>query len=278
MKTILTVLVLLWSTVAASAQVVLAPTAVYMSDNQRSATFLVVNNTTEEKDVALRLQFGYPVSDSNGNVTMMYTDTAVAQRFSCTDWIQVFPRKFRLAPGARQIVRLTARTPQTAAEGMYWSRLITTSSAAAEEDTTDQVGARINFSVHQVVPVTYKKGSPSIDLTATGLRLVQSDNNRTVPALDLAVQGNGPFIGTITVTLERDGADAITRSIPVSVYFSTVKRLSDVLPELTTGSWKMSVVVKSGKEDLDPALIIDTAERTATALLDVSATGSLALR
>jgi P pilus assembly chaperone PapD len=143
--------------ITAQAQVVLAPTAVYMSDNQRSATFLVVNNTTEEKDVALRLQFGYPVSDSNGNVAMIYTDTAVAQRFSCTEWVQVFPRKFRLAPGARQIVRLTARVPETTADGMYWSRLITTSSAAAEEDTTDQVGARINFSVNQVVPVTYKK-------------------------------------------------------------------------------------------------------------------------
>jgi len=260
------------------AQVVLAPTAVYMSDQQRTATFLVVNNTTEDKDVVLKLQFGYPVTDTNGSTRVDYTDSTMARRFSCSDWVSMFPRKFRLVAGARQIVRITARIPAGLDEGMYWTRLVTTTSAAAADETTDQVGARLNLSVHQVVPVMVKVGKPKITLESASVRIVRDEDASLAPALAVTASGNGPFIGTAQIQLKRANEDPIVRDVPLSVYFSTVKRLADVLPSLTAGTWTISLRLSPGKQDIDKSFFAEAEPLETTATLEVGSEGSIVLR
>jgi len=261
-----------------TAQVVLAPTAVYMSDAQRTATFLVVNNTTEDKDVVLKFQFGYPVADTNGNVRVEYTDSITARQFSCSEWVTMFPRKFRLAVGARQIVRLTARMPVGLEEGMYWTRLVTSTSAAGSDQTTDQVGARVNLSVHQVVPVMVKRGKPSVQLVSAAMKLVRMENARLAPALAVTAAGKGPFVGTAQLTLRRNSEDPIVREVPLSVYFSTVKRLADVFPKLSAGTWTVSVKLTSGKQDIDTDFFADCEPLVTTATFNVDGAGDLVLR
>ncbi len=260
------------------AQVVLAPTAVYMSDQQRTTTFLVVNNTTEDKDVVLKFQFGYPVTDTNGSTRVDYSDSAMARKYSCSEWVSMFPRKFRLVAGARQLVRITARMPVGLDDGMYWTRLVTTTSAAVAGETTDQVGARLNLSVHQVVPVMVKVGKPLVKLESARLKIVRGEDATLSPALAITASGNGPFIGTAKIQLTRANEDPIVRELPLSVYFSTVKRLADALPPLTAGTWNIALRLTPGKQDVDMSFFAEADPLETTATIEVGSQGDIVLR
>ena len=183
---------------ATQAQVLIAPTAVYLGDQRRTTSITVSNPSMTEREVRLSLEFGYPVSDSAAMTTVVYGDTAMQRAFACDRFVSVFPKRFVLKPGQRQVVRITASAPGSLEPGMYWTRLVVTTLAAAEvgTDTTGRVGARLNFTYNQALAVTYKKGDVPVEVTLGSLGLVR-DGGRTVPVLPLSVEGPGPFIGSI---------------------------------------------------------------------------------
>ncbi|MGB9591584.1 MAG: hypothetical protein ACPL1K_03610, partial [Candidatus Kryptoniota bacterium] len=110
------------------AQVIVAPTILYMSDKDRFGTFIVMNRSTTPQEISIYFKFGYPSSDSLGNLFMQYGDSAAAQKYSCANWVRGFPRQFIINPGQQQIVRLTVTPPPDLPDGMYWTRLVTRSS------------------------------------------------------------------------------------------------------------------------------------------------------
>lgn len=265
----------------ASSQVLIAPTAAYLGDRSTSTTVQIMNPSTEDREVTLRLEFGYPVTDSTGTTTIEYADSHASGNFSCASWITVFPRKFLLKAGARQTVRLTARTPASISDGVYWARLVTTTittTTLSNADTTTNVGARLAFNYNQVIPVTYRHGDPTLQLSTTGLT-TQVYAGKTLPILPLAVTGNGAFIGSITCDATPLGDGTPQRVvIPISVYFNANKRIGEPLSILQPGSYRLALRVAAEKEGTSTDLIARADEVTLESTIVVDNNGNISVQ
>lgn len=137
MKTFFVLAVVLLMSSLAQAQVLVAPTLLFVSDQSRFGTFFVMNRSNVPQEISISFRFGYPVSDSTGNVWMQYDDSLMAQNHSCRSWVRGFPEKFVINPGQRQVVRLLISPPPMIPDGEYWTRLITDFHATIEGDGYD---------------------------------------------------------------------------------------------------------------------------------------------
>ena len=79
----------------------------------------------EEIDIAFA--FGYPQSDSVGNVTVPFTDSVPAGEPGAVPWLRAFPRRLVLQPGQQQVVRILAQPPENLPDGEYWGRVMVAS-------------------------------------------------------------------------------------------------------------------------------------------------------
>ena len=113
------------------AQVTISPTSLFIDSKSKFATLLIMNGSEVAQEVKLSWEFGYPKTDEDGNIGMVYNDVKEEELHSAAGWIRGFPKSFVLEAGARQIVRITARAPRGLADGTYWSRLKTTSGIPA---------------------------------------------------------------------------------------------------------------------------------------------------
>lgn len=163
MKRLLILLVGLLFWIPIRAQVSISPTFLFIDETSRFETLLIMNGTDKNQEVSLSYEFGYPVSDSLGNIQMQYSDTENIVDYSIADWIKGFPRNFALESGQRQVVRLTIRPDESLEnDGMYWTRVKTTSTpesppiGAAPEG---EVRTQINFKFEQVTTAFYKGGN-----------------------------------------------------------------------------------------------------------------------
>ncbi len=128
---------------SAAAQVMIAPTMIYMDVREPFETFTVINQSDAPQEVSLEFEFGYPTSDEAGNRVFEFGDSIAAESYSLNEWIRAFPRQFILEPGNRQVVRLMVRAPSTLPEAVYWTRLATRS---MDHTTVDKSGSGLGES------------------------------------------------------------------------------------------------------------------------------------
>lgn len=156
------------ATLAAQA-VLIAPQAVVVDRGQRAGTFTVVNIGEDRVEVDLSTLYGVPVTDSAGNL-LLDTKTPITDSTpSAADWIEMFPRRFALEPGARRTVRLLVRPPDGVPEREYWARLVVASRATprvAPVAAVEAVNVAITLEVRSVFPFLFRKGT-----VATALEL-----------------------------------------------------------------------------------------------------------
>jgi len=280
MKTLRLLVLILLSVAPAVSQVLIAPMAVYLGDNNASSTIQIMNPSSDDREVLLRLEFGYPKTDSNGITTVEYADTVAATRFSCSKWVSVFPRKFVLKAGQRQTVRLTGRIPQNSGEGIFWARLITTTAARTSTttmDTTSNVGTRINFNYNQVIPVTFRHGSPLLTVSTSGLT-TSMISGRSCLLLPLAVTGEGAFVGAVECDAQPiNGGTAAQITVPISVYFSATKRIGEPLSVLQPGEYRLKLRVASTMEGAAPDAIAQVEPVELESTIRVSTDGNIAI-
>lgn len=234
------------------AQVSVAPVALFMDDVNRFGTFYVSNQATQPQEVELTYQFGYPVSDSLGNIGMQYADSAAAERYSLAPYLRSFPRQFVLAPGESQVVRLTARLPQDRPQGLYWTRLITTSTpqAALVDTTTTGVQAQIVFRVQQVTAVFYKRGNPATSLALRDLT-AQADTGYVFVSAHFDQGGEAPFLGRATIQVKDDRGRLVQEyQESVSAYFTVWRRFSINVPDDLKGAYTATVTVTAERSDV----------------------------
>lgn len=236
-----------------AAQVFLAPTAVYLSTTTTTTTLQVINPSTEDREIQLRLAFGYPRTQTDGTTSIEYADSNAAVRHSCAGFVSVYPKRFVLRAGQRQTVRVTSRADRALPDGVYWARLITSSfstSSVAPTDSTAEVGTDVKLSFNQVIPVTYRHGDPQLTVSTTGPATTTIDGRSNL-VLPINVSGNGAFVGTITcrVTPRTGGTSDLLR-MPVSVYFSAHKRIGDLFRDHKPGVYDIHIEVAATKEDV----------------------------
>jgi hypothetical protein len=210
-------------------------------------TFLVANQTTETQEVTIFFKFGYPASDDQGNVTMLYSDSSgINMDYDLTDMVKAFPKKFTLKPGEKQTVRMTVKPNKNMKDGTYWTRIITSSqSKQVISDTSTSLSASINFVLNQVTTVIYKnkRYENSVDLQEITTDTDDEFLNITIP---LEVKGDSPFFAGTTVKIYDSSGGLVSEQTQYfTVYYGMTRRNSFKLDELKPGEYKAEVMITS---------------------------------
>jgi P pilus assembly chaperone PapD len=242
-------------------QVSIAPVFVFMNDNNSFGSFIVMNGSNQNQEIAVDFVFGYSSTDGAGNGFMVYDDSTAYKQFAATDWVRAFPRNFVLEPGQRQTVRITARPPQGLSDGLYWTRIRTASNPQApsiDELAVEGVRTQITFRFEQVTALFYKKGSINTGIRLNNIRGERTDNGFSA-LVDVYRSGNSPFFGSASITL-RDASNRVVaeNSFPVSIYFDGTRRFT-IPVELSTGDYTVDVRFESQRGDMPSQDIIQTA-------------------
>lgn len=233
-------------------QVSIAPVFVFMNDNNSFGSFVVMNGSNQNQEIAVDFVFGYSATDEAGNGFMVYDDSTAYAQYAATDWVRAFPRNFVLEPGQRQTVRITARPPQGIADGLYWTRIRTASNPqtpSIDELAVEGVRTQITFRFEQVTALFYKKGNVNTAIRLNNIRGERTENGFSA-LVDVYRTGNSPFFGSAFITL-RDSNNRVVaeNAFPVSIYFDGTRRFT--LPaELSTGDYTVNIRFESQRGDM----------------------------
>jgi hypothetical protein len=236
----------------AQAQISVSPPALFMNSSNRFGTFVVENKTAEPQEVSVKFRFGYPSSDSIGNLSMQYEDSIAESKYSLTGWIKGFPKKFVLMPGTQQIIRLTTQPPADLKDGMYWTRIVTTAQPQAKRIDTIRAGitTQINIVFEQITTVLYAKGALN-----TGLEIMDPfivDDSAGVRLVWKTVKnGNAPYLGTVSVTLFNEAGSVVDEYIEtLGIYLTMNKKASFDRSKLKSGKYIAEIKFVTERKDI----------------------------
>lgn len=239
--------------------IVVAPHHAFLDHATRSGVLYVHNPGAEPEEVSISFVFGYPASDSAGNVSIRFVEEPAPDDPSLAEWIRAYPRRARVAPGQTRAIRLLARPPADLDDGEYWARAVVTSRpAGAPIASPDTGGVRVGVTleVRTVVPITYRKGDVTTGLVIRDLDSVL-ERDSLIARVGLARTGNAAFLGTLHLAL-RNGADSTVASVDrhVAVYRDLLRRLAVPVAGLPAGRYTLHVRVDTDRSDLDPENVL----------------------
>jgi P pilus assembly chaperone PapD len=245
MKKILIILFLFLAT-SVNAQVVITPYVVLIDNHNKFGTYTVINQTNEEQEVSINFQFGYPISDEDGNVTMKYEDVPTPGMNALNDWLKIFPKRFLVKPGEKQVVRMTVDPPANLAPGTYWTRMVTsTQTKTTFTDTTKNLSAKINFILNQITTVIYKNKKFSNNINYRDL-VVNQDTASVNFISDLSVTGDQPFFAKFEYQVLDNAQNVVyEREEFASVYFDMKRKYQVPIVDLPPGNYTLNVKIIS---------------------------------
>lgn len=208
-------------------QVLISPYILYTSNENRVANFIVQNESDDFYEIGVSFMFGYPTSDSSGQIVMKYLENNDSSKYSINDFIRAFPKKFILPPKKRQIVRITIKAPDTLANGTYWTRIITSATPYSEQPDTVSKGitARIKFVLNQVSTCIYRVDPAESGLVIDSIKVV-NDSINTKLLIGLRRIGNSPFIGNLIIKVKDEKGNVLKEMNEyVPVYFNLNKQI-----------------------------------------------------
>ena len=239
--------------------ILVAPHALFIMHEEQTGEVYLVNQGDVAEEVSVDLRYGYPATDSLGNIGIRFVDAPGPDDPSAAAWLRAFPRRARVEPGRRQRVRVQASPPADLPDGEYWARLIVTSrtvedSAPAVVDTAVRAGVTIEL--RTITSVTYRKGA-----VQTGVRLddfqATAYGDSVVAWVDLAREGNAAFLGSIRFDL-LSNEDAVLQSwsTPIAVYVTQHRRFAFPLNGNASGYHRLRVYVSTEREDIDAQYVL----------------------
>lgn len=259
-KTAITSIILFLSVLACEvqAQITIAPTMVFIDQQNRFGNFLVLNGSDQAQEVSIEFPFGYPATNAEGEIEMIYDDSTKAEEFGISNLVKGFPQSFVLQPGQRQVVRLTVR-PEDFSDGTYWTRIKVTSNAQNPpigEETDDEITAQITYKFEQITTLFYKHGE-----TNTGIEINDFTHRETDESIrfiaDVSRSGNSPFLGSINLNiLDSQGNSILTRSATTSIYFDYRQTFDIPKENLDEGKYTAEISFESQRPDVAREKII----------------------
>ncbi|MBD3258689.1 hypothetical protein GF377_09675 [candidate division GN15 bacterium] len=232
---LLTLLAVMLPLSSVLSSVLVAPTVVVLSDQQRTGRMILRNPTDVPQEVSVEFKFGLPISDSLGNLTLTLEDSAVTDPRSALGWIRAFPRRIVMPPGAEQTVRFVARPPKDLPEGEYWSRIVV-SSQRSQPPQLDKVkegviSARLNTIIQTAISLKYRKGDLNARVEMTGVDAIVTDSTVSV-LVDMVNRGNVSYLGVLhTRLIDADGNEIEAKRENTAVYYDLRRRVDFRLPE-----------------------------------------------
>ncbi len=246
-------------TVAAQG-VLIAPTAVFIDARSRTASLMIVNPNEQTAEVDVSTLFGYPVTDSTGQLVLRTIDAPDSTVPSAAAWVRPFPRRMTLAPHAQQTVRLLVSPPPSLADGEYWARLVITARGGqiplTEAADSGQVHVGLSVEVRTILPLLYRKGRQQGGLRLSDLTAAPSGDSVVVRA-HLVRAGTAAALGTARGELvDSTGAVRASFTAPVSAYYAVEPRFTVPRDSLPPGRYRLRFEVTAGRADLAPEVIV----------------------
>jgi P pilus assembly chaperone PapD len=245
-----------------SAQVSLAPIALFIPDKTNVTSLYVNNNSQAAQEVSVSFEFAYPGSDALGNMIPVNNDSVSAIRYDLMANIRVFPRQFLMQPGGQQVIRLQVRPMQSKPDGVYWSRVIVSSQSAAKDIDTMKVSegivTKINYVFRQNIPVFYLKGKLNTGLTP-GTVTTSMENGKLIAISRLTPTGNAPYNGSVTARLLNSaGKEVAASQQTVVAYFEVLRRIELTLPKegLNFGKYTLEFTYETKRIDISPSDLV----------------------
>jgi P pilus assembly chaperone PapD len=247
---------------AALAQVTVAPTSLHIDDNI-GITSIYLNNTSESSiEVNISFEFGYPGSDSTGNLRMIADSGEIKSRYDLGDNLRAFPKAMVLGPYEQQTVRVQARPMNDRPDGVYFTRLIVTTQSIAEDVETvmDEEGieTRINYVLRQNIPVFFRKGAVTTDLQVQKVDL-QQEEGKLVAIATLLPNGNAPYSGSVEAFLRNSNGEIVAQQQQsVVAYFEVLRRVELMLPEggLPPGVYTLEMHYQTRRRDISASDLV----------------------
>jgi len=235
-------------------QILISPYIVYTDEKNKVNNFIVQNESNDNYEVSVSFTFGYPVSDSTGQIVMKYFDNDSSQTSSINNYIRAFPKKFILSPKKRQVIRLTVKAPDTLSAGTYWTRIVTSAVPFTEQVDTTHTGitARIKFVLNQVTTCLYRVGDAESGVKILDYQLTP-DSNMTILTVNLERIGNSPFIGNLILKVQDEKGNVIKELKEyIPLYFNLMKKIQIDLTDLEKGKkyFLNITAVNTEKEDI----------------------------
>ena len=255
------------------AQVTIAPTNLFIDSQSKFGTYMVINNSNTPQEVSIDFFFGYSETDENGNRTTVEDTSKIAAEHSIAEEIRAFPRNFVLNPNQRQIVRLRITPPNTLGDGVYWSRIKTSStpqSPPIELSNDQSVTAQVGIVINQVTGLFYKNGDVSTGIEVEEIRTEMTDDNIMAVLTDYNRTGNAPFLGTISVNLKNSDGEVVQSGfISTSLYFDGTQRQELNIEGVDPGEYTIEVKFESQRNDVSSRDIIQMAPVTSTTTVTI---------
>jgi hypothetical protein len=237
-----------------AAAVSVSPVAVYIDDRTRTGTLTLFNPGSRAEEIEISFGFGYPQSDSAGNVSVPIVESAPEGEPSALAWLRAFPRRLVLEPGQRQVVRLVVQPPAGLADGEYWGRVLVRSRGGQPPIEQNQGGVRMQIDVETVVVVAlnYRNGAVS-----TGLIVQDASAERTdslvVATIDVGRTGNAAFIGRLNAeVLDANGRVVGTAEEVLAVYHQIRRRLQATVSPQAVAPLRVRFTIDTERDDLPP--------------------------
>ncbi len=215
-------------------QILISPYIVYTDNENKVGNFIVQNESENNYEISISFMFGYPISDSTGQVVMKYIENDSTALYSINNYVRAFPKKFILEPKKRQVVRLTIKAPDTLKSGTYWTRIITSAVPYSEQSDTITKGitARIKFVLNQVTTCMYRVNPAESGLEIKHTEVVY-DSNQVLLNVNMKRIGNSPFIGNLLIKIYDEKGEVIKEFKEyIPVYFELQKKIALDISEL----------------------------------------------
>ena len=236
--------------------VLVAPTVIFANSRTRAATMDLINTSAGPSEITVETQFGYPVTDSAGGISVKLVDSVEVGAPSIAKYIVAYPRRVTVAPGAKQTIRLLVNPPANLPDGEYWSRVIITSrggpSRLAARATTDTSAIEVGVTlvVRTVTTMLYRKGAVTSAVIATGLTAERIGDSVIVRA-QVARSGTGVFLGMSHVELLNGAGQVVAkldRQLPL--YYPLSPRYSLLAPREASGPLTVRLRLANDREDI----------------------------
>ncbi|HEX6982303.1 MAG TPA: hypothetical protein VF181_06045 [Balneolaceae bacterium] len=225
-----------------SAQVHIAPVALYMNDHKQTGRLVVRNSSDKPQELTVELLFGYPATNKQGNVYLKTFEKVPERALSATEWIRVYPRHLVLPPKQQQTIRFSARPPAGLPAGEYWIRpaISTTNARTIKNNLSERITTHINLIKRTILSLNYRHGN-----VRTGIEIMsieaKAKNGKLQLWTKLDRKGNAAYLGHVSVSLYKDGRRLYHDQKEIAVYNRQTRSFNVDKENLSPGQYRAQI-------------------------------------
>jgi P pilus assembly chaperone PapD len=217
-----------------SAGVLVAPSVIFLSQDNRTGRMTLQNTGDISQEVTVFFSFGLPQGDSLGDVKVELVDSNVTDPQSALGWVKAFPRRLILPPNASQVVRFVANPPREIEDGEYWCRVVVKSQDADAKipvaSEAEGITTKLNMVMQTAIMLKYRQGDIYTRLELAESEATQIDDKVQV-MLNLKNSGNASYVGMLNSRLlDADGREISRNSVQLAVYHDLRRRVMLPIP------------------------------------------------